>query len=217
MRADAAAARSKAAKIARQIARGYPDATCALHHRNALELLVATILSAQCTDRRVNIVTRSLFRKYRTAKDYAGAEPKELEREIHSAGFFRNKSRSILGAARILCDRHGGRVPSTLEELIELPGVARKTANVVLGTWFGKAEGVVVDTHVLRLSRRLGLSRQEDPKKVEIDLMQLLPRSGWIDFSHRMIRHGRLVCHARKPDCGGCFLKKMCPSAGKVP
>jgi endonuclease-3 len=203
-------------RILRELRQAYPDAHCALIHSSALELLVATILSAQCTDNRVNIVTRDLFRKYRTAEDYAKADPRVFEREIRSAGFYRNKTRSILGAAKLLVEKHGGRVPDTMEELLELPGVARKTANVVLGTWFRKSAGVVVDTHVHRLSRRLRLTRQDDPKRIEQDLMALLPVREWIDFSHRLIWHGRKVCAARAPRCGECTLAPCCPSAGRV-
>jgi len=208
--------RARAAKIVAALSRAYPDARCALVHANPLELLVATILSAQCTDARVNLVTRDLFRKYRTARDYAGADPGAFEGEIRSTGFYRNKTRSILGAAKILVERHGGRVPDSMEELLELPGVARKTANVVLGTWFHKATGVVVDTHVYRISHRLGLSREMDPNKVERDLMSLVPQEDWIDFSHRVIGHGRKVCTARAPQCPSCPLNHWCPSAGKV-
>jgi endonuclease-3 len=202
--------------ILRGLARSYGDAHCALVHSNVLELLVATILSAQCTDNRVNIVTRVLFKKYRTAKDYAEADPRELEQDIRSTGFFRNKSKSIRGAAQLLVEKHGGEVPDTMEELLELPGVARKTANVVLGTWFKKAEGVVVDTHVHRITRRLQLTREDDPKKIERDLMKLLPREEWTNFSHRLIWHGRRICTARKPKCGECPIAKDCPSAGKI-
>ncbi len=200
-------------RIVRLLSRTYPEAECALRHSSALELLVATILSAQCTDARVNQVTESLFRKYRTARDYAEADPAELEREIRPTGFFRNKARSLRGAGRLLVERFGGRVPDTMEELLELPGVARKTANVVLGTWFKKATGVVVDTHVHRLSRRLKLTRHDEPRKIEQDLMELLPPGEWIDFSHRLIWHGRKVCVARRPKCGDCALASCCPSA----
>lgn len=203
-------------RIVGALRKTYPEARCALVHSNALELLVATILSAQCTDARVNVVTRELFKKYRTAKDYAGADPKAFEQEIRSTGFFRNKTKSVLGAARHLVECHGGEVPSTMEELLELPGVARKTANVVLGTWFGKATGVVVDTHVHRVSRRLRLTREEDPAKIERDLMRLLPDREWIDFSHRLIWHGRRTCTARKPKCAECSLALYCPSAGRI-
>ncbi|HXX92039.1 MAG TPA: endonuclease III [Planctomycetota bacterium] len=207
---------SRARKIVAGLERTYPRAECALVHRSALELLVATILSAQCTDVRVNQVTSSLFRKYRTARDYAQADPRVLEQEIRSTGFFRNKAKSLRGAGAVLVEKFGGEVPSSMEELLELPGVARKTANVVLGTWFGKASGVVVDTHVQRLSRRLGLTRKEDPKQIERDLMALLPEKEWIDFSHRLIWHGRKVCSARKPKCDLCALASCCPSAGKI-
>ncbi len=208
--------RARALRIVEGLAAAYPDATCALTHSSALELLVATILSAQCTDARVNIVTPDLFRKYRTAADYAKADPRTLEEEIHSTGFFRNKTKSIIGAGRVLVDRFDGRVPGTMDELLELPGVARKTANVVLGTWFKMAAGVVVDTHVHRIAGRLKLSRQPDPAKVERDLMSLLPPGAWIDFSHRIIHHGRKVCSARAPACDGCPIYRWCPSAGKV-
>jgi len=203
-------------KIVRTLARVYGDARCALVHSSALELLVATILSAQCTDNRVNSVTAELFKKYRTAKDFADADPKDLEASIRSTGFFRNKAKSIRGAAARIVEEHGGEVPSTMEELLELPGVARKTANVVLGTWFGKATGVVVDTHVHRLARRLQLTRNDDPRKIEQDLMKLLPIEEWINFSHRLILHGRRICTARKPKCGECPIAAECPSAGKI-
>lgn len=203
-------------KILRGLARSYGDAHCALVHSNVLELLVATILSAQCTDHRVNIVTKELFRKYRSAKDYADAAPGELEQDIRSTGFYRNKAKNIRGAARLLVEKHRGEVPDTMEALIELPGVARKTANVVLGTWFKKSEGVVVDTHVHRITRRLQLTREDDPKKIERDLMKLLPREEWTDFSHRLIWHGRRICAARKAKCGECPIAEACPSAGKI-
>jgi len=202
--------------ILRALGRAYPEARCALEHSNPLELLVATILSAQCTDRRVNQVTRELFRKYRTARDYAAADPRTFEQEIRSTGFFRNKARSILGAAKVLDGKYGGRVPSTMEELLELPGVARKTANVVLGTAFGRAEGIVVDTHVRRVARRLGLTREEDPVRIERDLTGRVPRGEWIRFSYRLIEHGRLRCTARNPRCGDCPLAPYCPSAGRI-
>jgi endonuclease-3 len=203
-------------KILRRLATSYGDAECALVHSNPLELLVATILSAQCTDVRVNIVTKELFKRYKSAKDFAGADLKNLEQAVRSTGFFRNKAKSIQGAARLLVEKHGGEVPASMEELLELPGVARKTANVVLGTWFRKASGVVVDTHVQRISRRLQLTREDDPKKIERDLMKLLPAEEWIDFSHRLIWHGRRICAARKPKCGECPLAEECPSAGKI-
>ncbi|HZE96240.1 MAG TPA: endonuclease III [Planctomycetota bacterium] len=203
-------------KIVRTLARVYGDARCALVHSNALELLVATILSAQCTDVRVNLVTAELFKKYRTAKDYADADLKDLEQRIRSTGFYHNKAKSIRGAAKLLVEKHGGEVPDAMEALLELPGVARKTANVVLGTWFKKATGVVVDTHVQRISRRLQLTREVDPKKIERDLMRLLPKEEWIDFSHRVIWHGRRICAARKPKCGECPIAADCPSAGRI-
>jgi endonuclease-3 len=203
-------------RVVRLLAKSYPDAHCALRHSNPLELLAATTLSAQCTDARVNEVTKALFRDYPTAKHYADADPAGLERAVRSTGFFRNKARSLRGMGKLLVERFGGKVPSTMDELLELPGVARKTANVVLGTWFGKAEGVVVDTHVLRLSRRLGLTKADDPKEIEADLMAALPRSEWIAFSHRMIAHGRAVCTARRPKCDVCPLASCCPSAGTI-
>ena len=206
----------RAKKVVGRLAEDYPDAHCALAHSSALELLVATILSAQCTDVRVNLVTPVLFKKYRGAKGYANADPAELERDIRSTGFFRNKAKSIRGAARVLMEKHGGQVPDTMEALLELPGVARKTANVVLGTWFKKPTGVVVDTHVQRITRRLGLTREEDPKKIERDLMEALPPEEWIDFSHRLIWHGRKICGARKPTCEECSLAYCCPSAGRI-
>ena len=202
--------------MTRGLGLAYADAECALVHSSALELLVATILSAQCTDVRVNGVTKELFKKYRTAKDYAGAETGALEQAIRSTGFFRNKAKSLKGAGAVLVERFGGEVPSTMEELLELPGVARKTANVVLGSWFKKATGVVVDTHVRRLTQRLGLTRQDDPGKIEAELMELLPVKEWIAFSHRLIWHGRKVCGARKPKCDLCTLAPCCPSAGKI-
>lgn len=216
MKSSASSTAERAARIVKQLARHYGDATCALVHANPLQLLVATILSAQCTDVRVNLVTKELFKRYKTAKEFADADPKELEALIRSTGFFRNKAKSILGAAKLLVEKFGGRVPSTMEELLELPGVARKTANVVLGTWFKKASGVVVDTHVQRISRRLQLTREDDPKKIERDLMALLPAREWIDFSHRLIWHGRKICTARSPKCGECPLAENCPSAGKI-
>lgn len=193
----------------------YPDARTELVWRTPLDLLVATILSAQCTDVRVNQVTAGLFERYRTAEDYAGVEPETLEEEIRPTGFYRNKTKSIQGMARGLIERHGGRVPSTLSELVKLPGVGRKTANVVLDDAFGDPEGVVVDTHVKRLSKRLGLTQQDEPEKVERDLMQSVPEAEWAAFSHLLIFHGRNVCKARKPDCPACILNDICPSAYK--
>jgi endonuclease-3 len=205
--------KARARKIIARLKREYPDATCALQHRSALELVVATILSAQCTDARVNMVTPHLFAKYRTAADYAAADPRVLEKEIQSTGFFRNKTKSIIGMAQALVERHGGEVPQTMEELTALPGVGRKTANVILGTWFRKNEGVVVDTHVHRLSRLLGLTRQDDPVKIEQELMQIVPRDDWTWFSHTLIQHGRAVCIARRPRCADCVLNRLCPSS----
>jgi endonuclease III len=196
-----------------RLAAAYPDATCSLDHRSPFELLVATILSAQCTDERVNQVTPSLFAKYRQPEDYLAVPVEELEQDIHSTGFFRNKAKSIRGAARLLTERYGGELPRSMEEMLTLPGVARKTANVVLGTAYGLAEGIAVDTHVRRLSGRLGLTTHEDPEKIERDLMGLVPRDGWIRISHRLILHGRQVCHARKPACDRCTLADLCPSA----
>jgi len=205
--------RARLKKIMARLEPAYPAATCALDHRNPLELLVATILSAQSTDARVNLVTPALFTKYRTARDYAAADPALFQQEIHSTGFFRNKTKSILGMAQALVERHGGTVPATMEELVQLPGVGRKTANVVLGTAFGKSEGVVVDTHVQRLSTLLGLTNEQDPVKIERDLMALVPRAKWTWFSHTLIQHGRRVCIARRPKCAECVVHQWCPSS----
>ena len=194
--------------------RTYPQAHCELRYSNPLELLIATILSAQCTDSRVNEVTRSLFQRYRTAADYARAPLSELEQAIRSTGFYRNKARNIQACCRALVERHGGQVPRTMEELTALDGVGRKTANVVLGNAFGLNEGIVVDTHVRRVAQRLGLTRQKDPDKIEQELMQQVPRDLWTQFSHWLIWHGRRRCHARKPDCPHCELREWCPSAG---
>ena len=191
----------------------YPEARCALEHRSPLELLVATILSAQCTDARVNIVTQDLFPKYRSAEDYANANPEVFEQEIKSTGFFRNKTKSIIGMAQGLVERHDGKVPATMDELTALPGVGRKTANVVLGNAFGIDEGVVVDTHVKRITNLLALTDNSDPEKIERDLMELLPRSEWTLFAHLMIHHGRAVCTARSPRCEVCSIARWCPSA----
>ena len=210
-------AEAKAARTRRIIARlreTYPDAHCELNFSNPLELLVATILSAQCTDKRVNLVTADLFRKYRTPADYAGADPAELEQAIRTAGFFRSKARNIQHCARILVEKHGGNVPRTMAELIELGGVGRKTANVVLGNAFDINVGVVVDTHVTRLSRRLGLTRETDPVKIERELMKLVPQKEWTLFSHWLIWHGRRRCYARNPDCGHCEIRRLCPRIG---
>ena len=194
----------------------YPAATCELHHDNAFQLLIATILSAQCTDERVNQVTPALFRKYPTPEAFAYANPRELEQDIRPTGFFRNKTKSIMGAGKKIVEEFHGQVPKTMEQLLTLPGVARKTANVVLGNAFGIASGVVVDTHVLRLAERLDLSRNTDPKKVEQDLMAILPQEKWIAFSHQLIWHGRRVCQARKPKCIECNLDALCYSQDKT-
>jgi endonuclease-3 len=194
----------------------YPKAQCALRHGNPLELLIATILSAQCTDERVNVVTRDLFQKYRTAGDYANAPREKLEADIRSTGFYRNKAKSIQGACTLISGKFGGSVPTTMEELLELPGVARKTANVVLGVAFGKAEGIVVDTHVFRVSRRLDLAHSDTPEKVEANLMRIIPRDRWISFSHQVILHGRSTCKARKPLCLTCPLERDCYSTDKI-
>jgi len=203
-------------ELLRRLQAAYPDAECALHHSNAWELLVATILSAQCTDARVNMVTPALFCKFPTPKAFAEASLPAIEEEIRSTGFYHNKAKSISGAAKKLISDFGGKVPETMAELLTLPGVARKTGNVVLGVAFGKTEGVVVDTHVLRLSHRLGLTRAEDPKRVEEDLMRIIPRDRWISFSHEMIHHGRQVCIARKPKCVDCTLETLCNAPDKT-
>jgi endonuclease-3 len=205
--------RNRVRLILKGLAKLYPDAMCALHHDNPLQLLVATILSAQCTDVRVNKVTPALFARYPDADAFANADPHELELLIQSTGFFRNKARNIIGCCKELVARHDGQVPGVLEELVPLPGVGRKTANVVLGNSFG-VPGITVDTHVGRLSRRLALTAQEDPVKVERDLMGLIPKKDWTSFSHRMIFHGRQVCFARKPNCTGCYLAKNCAKVG---
>ena len=199
--------------IIRGLQARYPDARCSLDYQDPLELLVATILSAQCTDVRVNLVTKDLFRKYRTAGDYAAADPSLFEAEIRSTGFFRNKTKSVIGMAQALVERFDGRVPATMDDLTGLPGVGRKTANVVLGNAFGKDEGVVVDTHVARIAHLLGLTREADPVKIEQDLMAVVPRKQWTGFSHLLIHHGRAVCVARKPRCAECPVVELCPSA----
>jgi len=204
------------AEILRRLAAAYPNAECALHHGNAWELLVATILSAQCTDARVNMVTPELFRKFPTPKAMAEASLPAIEEEIRSTGFYHNKAKSISGAAKKIVGEFGGKVPRTMAELLTVPGAARKTANVVLGVAYKIAEGVVVDTHVLRLSNRLGLTRETDPKKVEQDLMKIIPKDHWIQFSHELIHHGRQVCIARKPRCAECTLETLCHSKDKT-
>ena len=197
-----------------KLAEIYPDARCALNHRNAFELLVSTILSAQCTDVRVNMVSPNVFKRWPDAAALARTSQAELESVIRSTGFYRNKAKSLLGASRLIVERFGGRVPDTMAELLELPGVARKTANVVLGNAFGKNEGVVVDTHIARLAGRMGLSRQSDPAKIERDLMALFPRPEWTILAHRLIEHGRKTCAARKPQCDACALAARCPKMG---
>jgi endonuclease-3 len=194
----------------------YPAASCALRHKNAFQLLISTILSAQCTDERVNQVTPALFKHYPAARDFAAADSNDIEAAIRSTGFFRNKTKSILGASRMIVDEFGGQVPRTMEEMLSLPGVARKTANVVLGTAVGIPSGVVVDTHVQRLSHRLDLSGNTDPKKIEQDLMAVIPRERWILFSHQLIWHGRRVCQARRPKCIECNLEKLCYAEDKT-
>ena len=204
----------RVAKIIQKLRRTYPDARCALRHTDPLQLLVATILSAQCTDERVNGITPALFQHYRSAADFASAPSGELEQGIRSTGFFRNKARSIRNCCRAIHERHGGRVPDSMEDLVELDGIGRKTANVVLGVAYGKAEGIVVDTHVSRLSRRMGLTRHRTPEKIEAALMKIVPRADWIDFSHLLIWHGRKRCTARKPDCPHCEVANLCPKIG---
>ena len=204
------------AELLRRLQAAYPNAECALHHGNAWELLVATILSAQCTDARVNIVTPTLFRKFPTPAAFAQASLPAIEEEVRSTGFYRNKAKSVSGAAKKVVNEFGGRVPETMDELLTLPGVARKTANVVLGVAFRKAEGVVVDTHVLRISHRLGLTQASDPKRVEEDLMRIIPRDRWISFSHELIHHGRKICIARKPRCADCPLETLCNAPDKT-
>ncbi len=208
--------RRRARRIAALLAELYPDAHCALHHQDPLQLLVATILSAQCTDTRVNMVTPGLFARYPDAAAFAAANQAELEKAIQSTGFFRNKARNIIACCRQIMAQHGGQVPSTMEHLVQLPGIGRKTANVILGDSFD-TPGITVDTHVGRLSRRMGLTTETDPEKVERDLMKLIPQQEWTRFSHRMIFHGRQVCFARKPNCAGCTLAKVCPKIGVDP
>lgn len=208
-------------QIIKLLKRAYPDAHCALNHRNAFQLLIATILSAQCTDERVNIVTADLFRKYRKPEDYLKVPAGELQQDIRTTGFFRNKTKSIQGASKMLVEEFDSEVPRTMEELLQLPGVARKTANVVLGVAYGIAAGVVVDTHVSRLSNRLGLTKQKDAVKIENDLLDLVPKKDWIIFAHLLIFHGRRICKARRPLCEECVVEKLCPSSmlktGKIP
>ncbi|MGI6418650.1 MAG: endonuclease III [Thermoguttaceae bacterium] len=212
--APTAEVKRRAQRAVRTLARCYPDATCSLAFTTPLELLVATILSAQCTDERVNMVTRELFRKYRSAGDYATASLSDLEQDIQSTGFFRNKAKSIQSCCQQLLEKHGGQVPRDLDALVTLPGIGRKTANVVLGTAYGIPSGVVVDTHVARLSRRLGLTTHKDAVKIEKDLIEQIPKKEWIAFSHRMIQLGRQVCSARQPKCGACPMREICPRVG---
>jgi endonuclease III len=216
---SAAKRKERAAKILAALRKTYPDSRIALDFTNPLELLVATILSAQCTDKRVNMVTESLFKKYRSAADYAAADPGVFEQEIRQTGFYHNKTKSVLGAAQRLVSHYGGRVPDNMDNLLTLPGVARKTANVVLGQAFGQNEGIIVDTHVTRVSQRLGLTKHKDNAgdHIEKDLMELVPGKDWGDFGNLVIGHGRLVCVARHPKCADCALNRLCPSAFEIP
>ena len=207
------ALKERTKKIIRTLKRAYPDARCSLNHSNAFELLIATILSAQCTDARVNMVTEDLFRKYRKPEDYLNVSDKELQEDIRTTGFFRNKTKSIQGTARALTEEYRGKVPQTMDELLELPGVARKTANVVLGNAFGIHAGVVVDTHVTRLSRRLALTSEKAAEKIEQDLIVIVPKKDWVIFPHLLIAHGRAICKARTPLCAECVVEKFCPSS----
>lgn len=208
---DELKARTRA--VIRRLKRAYPGAKCSLNHSNPFELLIATILSAQCTDDRVNIVTADLFRKYRQPEDYLKVSPRELEKDIQSTGFFRNKTKSIQGTAKLLTEAYHGEVPRTMDELLELPGVARKTANVVLGNAFDIHAGVVVDTHVTRLSHRLDFTQQKTAEKIEVDLIEIVPKKDWVIFPHLMIYHGRKICKARSPLCAECSIEKQCPSS----
>ena len=221
MRETKSQKKERTEQLIKLLKRAHPDAHCALNHSNAFELLIATILSAQCTDERVNIVTADLFRKYRKPADYLKVPETELQQDIRTTGFFRNKTRSIQGACKILVEEFDGEVPKTMEELLQLPGVARKTANVVLGVAYEVAAGIVVDTHVTRVARRLGLTKQADAVKIENDLIALVPKKDWIIFSHLLIFHGRRICKARRPLCEECPLEKLCPSSilktGKIP
>jgi endonuclease-3 len=202
-------------KIIGLLEKEHPDAKIALHYTNPLELLIATILSAQCTDKRVNIVTKTLFEKYKTAQDYANADAKELEKDIKSTGFYRNKARNIIKCCQMLVEKFNSQIPRTMEEMLQLPGVARKTANIVLSNAFGVVEGIAVDTHVRRLAKRLGLTENEDPNKIEEDLMKLVPKPYWMKITDLLIFHGRRICIAKKPKCGICVLNKICPCAFK--
>ena len=209
--------RNQAKKIVRQLKRDYPDAVCALNYETPVQLLVATILSAQCTDERVNIVTAKLFKRYPTAEKLAAAPIRSLEKLVQSAGFYRNKAKNIKACFQSLVSEYGGQVPRDMDALVQLAGVGRKTANVVLGTAYGLPTGVVVDTHVGRLSRRMGLTTKKDAVQVERELMEILPSKEWIDYSHRMIYHGRAICKARKPDCEACTFERFCPQIGVEP
>ncbi|PYS61684.1 MAG: endonuclease III [Acidobacteria bacterium] len=221
MRETKSQLKERTEKIIKLLKRAHPDAKCALNHSNAFELLIATILSAQCTDERVNKVTADLFRKYRKPEAYLKVPATELQEDIRTTGFFRNKTKSIQGACKMLVEEFDGEVPQSMAELLKLPGVARKTANVVLGVAYGKSEGVVVDTHVSRLSHRLKLTRHRDAGKIEKDLMEIVPRRNWIEFAHLLIFHGRRICKARRPLCEECVVEELCPSSilktGKVP
>ena len=214
---NAAERKARIAKILERLDEMYPNVTCELHHENAWQLLVATILSAQCTDKRVNMVTPGLFKKYPDIRDFAAVSPEELGEDIKSTGFYNNKAKSVIGAAKRVLSEFGGVVPQTMEEMLTIPGAARKTANVVLGTVYGIASGVVVDTHVQRISRRLDLTTEEDPVKIEKDLTKILPQSRWILFSHQMIHHGRRLCMARNPQCGDCAINPLCYAKDKKP
>ena len=205
--------KTRVLKIIELLEKEHPDAKIALNYTSPLELLVATILSAQCTDKRVNIVTKTLFKKYRKAEDYANANLEELEEEIRSTGFYRNKARNIKKSCQILVEKFNSKIPKTIKDMLELPGVARKTANIVLSNVYGVIEGIAVDTHVRRLSQRLGLSEQKDPNKIERDLMKIVPKTEWMRITDLLIFHGRRICVARKPKCGICVLNKLCPSA----
>lgn len=205
--------KARVREVIRRLKRAYPDAKCSLNHSNPFELLVATILSAQCTDERVNIVTSDLFRKYRKPEDYLKVSPRVLERDIQSTGFFRNKTKSIQGTSKVLTEQYGGTVPHTMDELLELPGVARKTANVVLGNAFDIKAGVVVDTHVTRLSHRFDFTQQKTAEKIEQELIQIVPKKDWVIFPHLLISHGRKICKARNPLCDQCPVEKQCPSS----
>ena len=221
MRETKSQLKERTEKIIKLLKRAHPDAKCALNHANPFELLIATILSAQCTDERVNKVTADLFRKYRKPEAYLKVPATELQEDIRTTGFFRNKTKSIQGACKMLVEEFDGEVPQSMEALLKLPGVARKTANVVLGVAYGKSEGVVVDTHVSRLSHRLKLTRHRDAGKIEKDLMEIVPRRNWIEFAHLLIFHGRRICKARRPLCEECVVEELCPSSilktGKVP